>query len=479
MDDPMQTTEPDTELIERLAQHRIIGAAPPEELAWLASHGKLHQFDTGAVVSARDAGRPEGMFIVLSGHFAISVDRGTGRHKVIEWFAGDIAGYLPYSRLNAPPGDAVTEAPTEVLTIHSSDFPEMIATCHEVTAMVVHVMLDRARSFTSGALHDEKMLSLGKLAAGLAHELNNPASAVARSAKMLTTNLAAAEMAARMLGASRLNDEQLAALDSIRECCLSTSRGGVRSPIQQAEREDEIADWLDDHGADSSIAESLAETSVTIGALDKLAQSIEGSALDAALRWVATGCTVRALAQEIEQAAFRIHTLVTAVKGFTYMDQSTTSQPCSVGDGLRNTLAVLRSKAQSKSLAVDIRVDDDLPEVDGFGGELNQVWMNLIDNAIDASPESGHVEVTATREGDEVIIHVVDNGPGIPQEVRDRIFDPFFTTKPVGQGTGLGLDISRRLVQRHNGQIELTSQPGRTEFRVLLPVARTTTNVQS
>jgi signal transduction histidine kinase len=471
--------EPDTELIERLAQHRTIGAAPPEELAWLAAHGRLHQYETGEVVSAKSAGRPEGLFIVLSGHFGISLDRGTGRHKVIEWFAGDIAGYLPYSRLNAPPGDAVTEAPTEVLTIYSRDFPEMIAACHEVTSILVHVMLDRARMFTSGALHDEKMMSLGKLAAGLAHELNNPASAVARSAKMLTTNLADAEMAARTLGASRLSDEQLAALDSIRECCLSTTSDRVRSPIEQAEREDEIADWLDDHGADSAIAASLADTNVSIGALDKLAESIEGETLDTVLRWVATGATVRGLAEEIEQAAFRIHTLVTAVKGFTYMDQSTTSQPCSVGDGLRNTLAVLRAKAQAKSLAVAVRVDDDLPEVDGFGGELNQVWMNLIDNAIDAAPESGHIEVTATREGDSVEVAVVDNGPGIPQEVRDRIFDPFFTTKPVGKGTGLGLDISRRLVQRHNGQIQLTSEPGRTEFRVSLPVARTTLTTTS
>jgi signal transduction histidine kinase len=411
------------------------------------------------------------MFIVLSGHAALWADRGGGRHKVIEWRGGDVMGLLPYSRMGAPPGDSITEERTELLLIRSADFPAMIRDCHEVTSNLIHVMLDRARQFTFSDLHDEKMVSLGKLAAGLAHELNNPASAVARSAKQLTSRLIAAEMAARSLGAARLDDAQLATLDATRESCLAIPATAVRSPIEQADREDTIADWLEAHRANPSIAEQLAETGVTMKALDDLAQALEGETLDAALRWIATGCSVRSLALEIERAAYRISDLVTAVKGFTYMDQATTPQPVDVGEGLLNTLAVLKAKARSKSVGVVVNIEEKLPRIDGFGGELNQVWANLIDNAIDAVAESGHVEVTATHEGQSVVVRIIDDGPGIPQEIRDRIFDPFFTTKPIGAGTGLGLDITRRLIRRHDGVIDIESQPGRTAFTVSLPAA--------
>jgi signal transduction histidine kinase len=162
---------------------------------------------------------------------------------------------------------------------------------------------------------------------------------------------------------------------------------------------------------------------------------------------------------------------VAAIKGFTEMDRASVPEPVDISRGLTNTLTVLRSKAKRKSVGVTVNVAADLPLVNGFGSELNQVWANLIDNALDAIADAGHVQVMAAREGPCVVVRVIDDGPGVPSEIRDRIFDPFFTTKPVGEGTGLGLDIVRRLVQRHNGQIELDSRPGRTEFRVSLPVA--------
>ncbi len=167
----------------------------------------------------------------------------------------------------------------------------------------------------------------------------------------------------------------------------------------------------------------------------------------------------------------RISGLVTAIKGFTHMDQASVAEPVDLIGGLDNTVAVLRSKARDKSAAVVVEADADLPHVRGFAGELNQIWANLIDNALDAIPESGRVEVMATREQQRVVVRIVDNGPGIPEQVRERIFDPFFTTKPAGQGTGLGLDIVRRLVHHNDGEITVESQPGRTEFRVVLPIA--------
>jgi signal transduction histidine kinase len=458
-----------TDLVDQLTEHKTLGTAPREELAWLASHGVIRHLNEGDVLTAKGA-PVEGLFVLLSGHVAIFVDRGAGRNKVMEWRAGDVTGLLPYSRLVSPPGDNVALAPTVILALHRDHFAAMTRDCHQITSILVHKMLDRARLFTSSDLHDEKMVSLGKLSAGLAHELNNPASAIERSAALLEDRLEDAERATRALGASRLTDAQLAAIDAVRESCLASPQG-VLSPIQQAEREDAIADWLADHHLDPAIAAPLAETAVTLDALERIANAVSGPPLDAVLRWAAAGCSVRGLASEIQEAATRISGLVQAVKGFTHMDQATVAEPVDLPSSLSNTVTILRSKARTKSVAVVVSVEPDLPRVRGFVSELNQIWANLIDNALDAVADAGRVEITAKRERQRIVVRVVDDGPGIPAEIRARIFDPFFTTKPVGRGTGLGLDIVRRLINHNDAEIDVESRPGRTEFRVSLPLA--------
>ena len=459
-----------TDLVDRLAEHKVLVAAPREELTWLASHGSLRQLDSGDVLTAKGA-KVEGLFVVLSGRVAIFVDRGAGLHKIMEWREGEVTGLLPYSRLVSPPGDTVAQEPTTILAVHRDDLRAMIRECHEITSILVHTMVDRARAFTSSELHDEKMVSLGKLSAGLAHELNNPASAIERSAALLVDRLEDAERAARVFGAAKLTDRQLATADAIREACVAGHVHGVRSPIEQAEREEAIADWLAGHGVDVGTAEALADTAVTLEALDLLAKAVDGPALNAVLRCAAAECAVRALAAEIQEAATRISGLVTAIKGFTHMDQAMVAESVDLRQSLGNTVAVLKAKARAKSVAVAVDVEPDLPHVRGVVGELNQIWLNLIDNALDAVPGSGRVEVLANRERQRVVVRIVDDGPGIPTEIRERIFDPFFTTKPMGQGTGLGLDIVRRLVRHNDGEIAVESQPGRTEFQVVLPIA--------
>jgi signal transduction histidine kinase len=458
------------ELVDILANHRTLGKAPREELEWIAAHGTLRQLQPGDVVAARTE-IVDALYILLSGRLSHHVDRGAGRRKVMEWVGGEVTGVLPYSRMTTPPGDTVVDEFTEAVRIAREDLPELIRNCYQVTATLVHAMTDRARRFTSTDLRDEKLISLGKLASGLAHELNNPASAAMRDAKSLSDALGVAEEAARSLAAAELTSAQLKELDEVRKLLQTSSPQPYMSGMALADREEAIVEWLEHHDLDGVAAEELARTTLTTEILDRLARTLQRDSLGAALRWIAGGANARALACDIERAVSRIHALVASVKGFTHMDQAPVAAPVDVSRGLNDTVSILDGKARGKSVAISLTLSPDLPPIHGIGGEVNQIWMNLIDNAIDAAPERGHVEVTAVQEGTCVVVRVMDDGGGIPEDIRERIFDPFFTTKPVGGGSGLGLDIVRRIVQWHNGEIEVDSRPGRTEFCVKMPVA--------
>jgi signal transduction histidine kinase len=458
----------DAALVERLAAHKTLGGVPRRELEWLVAHGQVRSYDVGEVIVPPGESVVD-MVIMFEGRAVIYLDRGSGRRKVMEWRGGDVTGLLPYSRMVRAPGSSVIEEPSVGLLIHRDCFTEMIRECPHVTEILVHTMIDRARQFTSTDWQDEKMMSLGKLAAGLAHELNNPASAVARASKTLEEGLTELEDAGYALGAMHLPDEVYEEVERLRAGSVMSRSTGVFSAIEASDREDALADWLEAHKIDIGAAQALVESGITTEALDDLAGMLQGEALSTAVRWIAAGYTTRSLAGDIERASSRIHQLVGAIKRFTYMDKATVSEPTSVVQGITDTVFVLSSKAKAKSATVKLDIADNLPMVRSFGGELNQVWSNLVENALDAIGTGGEVTVSARCENKRVVVRVVDNGPGIPPDVQTRIFDPFFTTKPVGEGTGLGLDISRRIVRTHDGNIELDSRPGRTEFRVLLP----------
>jgi len=462
-----------TDLVDRLAALPRLAGVPREELDWLVEHGRFEAHEAGHVIGPKDA-RIQELWVVVSGRVAIRVDRGVGPRLVTEWHAGEPTGMLPYSRMKGPPGDNYCAEKTEVLAIREEHFPEMVHRCPLFTAYTVHTMLDRARNFNTSALQDEKMVSLGKLAAGLAHELNNPASATKRGASILLEELSQLDAALRALGAGEITRELVDALEQVGRLAQERPDSTLRSPIDQADREDEITDWLVRHEADPGHAAPLADTAVTIEALDTLANAASGERLDSALRWLAARSATHALAADVEHAATRIYELVGAVKKFTYMDNLAGPESVDVEAGIRDTLRVLDAKVRSKNAFIRLDVESDLPRARAIGGELNQVWMNLIDNALYAIPESGRIEIIARRELDRVVIRVTDNGPGIPADKLERIFDPFFTTKPPGEGTGLGLDMSRRLVRRYHGDVSVESRPGRTEFRVSLLVDKAT-----
>jgi signal transduction histidine kinase len=464
-----RTAEEDADLLARLTGHRAIGKAPRAELEWLVAHGALEHYEPGRMIARK--GEPvEALYVILKGHVSHFMDQGGTWRKAIDWREGDATGLLPYSRLTNAPGNSIIQEPTDALRVAGEHLPALPIECPHVTGALVHAMVDRARAFKVSDLQVEKMASLGKLAAGLAHELNNPASAAARSAQLISQALAESDAASRAFGAADLDAHALAMVERIRSICGAAPATSVLSPLERADREESLANWLLDHGADDALAAPLAETDVTLALLDDLAATISGDQLVTSLRWVAAGCTVRGLARDIERAASRVHELVSAVKGFTYMDRAASPEPVDIAKGLTDTLAVMAAKARKKSASLTVDVPADLPRVRGFGGELNQVWANLVDNALDAVSDGGQVIVTARAAGAKVVVRVTDDGPGIPAEVKSRIFDPFFTTKPVGKGTGLGLDIVRRLVDRNDGSIEVESEPGQTEFRVALPV---------
>jgi signal transduction histidine kinase len=389
--------------------------------------------------------------------------------RVRQWQACDISGYLPYSRMTEIPGDVIADEPVELLVIPRAQLRDMIRECHEFTALCVHEMIDRARLFKTHDLQFEKMASLGRLSAGIAHELNNPSAAIVRTAGELAACRLELEAAARALGAASISQSEGDAV-RVLESITQDIAGHTERPLDRADREDAIAAWLEDRALDAGLAEPLADAGLTIDRLDRAAAAL-ADRLQTALRFVASSHQARRLTAEIQIASSRIHTLVGAMKNYTHRDQAPVPEPVRLEENLSDTLTILRAEAKKNGIVLELQVEPSLPDVIGVRGELNQVWLNLVDNAIDAAPPGGHVVVAARRDGPVVAISVVDNGPGIAPADRERLFEPFFTTKPVGEGTGLGLDLALGIVHRHGGSIGVESSPGRTEFRVSLPIA--------
>jgi signal transduction histidine kinase len=462
-------TPPD--LVDRLSAFETLAGVPRTEIQWLAASGEVRSFARGEIF-LRKGDEARQMLIVLTGRVVVTFEQGTGHRHAIESPAGTLTGLLPYSRLTRALGDVMSEEETEGLVIDRDQLPELIRECPIITTRLVHTMVDRARMFAGIDWQDEKLLSLGRLAAGLAHELDNPASAAARSAKLLAPALRELGDAAFAVSAAEPTPDQRAQITALVDESLRGSTACALSPVERSVREETLANWLEARGADAGSAEVFAEHGLTTTDLERLAGALPSRLLDAALRWITAVHTSVELAANVERSASRIHELVSAVKRFTYVDRGGAAEPTDVGRALTDTVAVLAAKAQEKSIRVTLDIAPDLPLVSANCAALNQVWSNLLENALDAAPRSGAVRVNAVREESSLVVRVIDDGPGIPPEVQQRMFDPFFTTKRVGEGAGLGLDIARRVVRTMEGQIDVATRPGRTEFRVSLPVTQ-------
>ncbi len=350
-------------------------------------------------------------------------------------------------------------------------------------SLINEVQAEKKKS--EALLQQEKMAALGKVSAGLAHDLNNPAAAAVRAVQELNEAFDAVGAFSVELAGMALSPEQWAFLSMVKRRTAADSEAWKPAdPLKESEREDGFSDWLEDRGIPDGwkLAPTFAQANLSVDGLETLAEGLPPEAGPAAISWLERSLAADALIREIKRSTQRISELVNAVKSYSFMDQAP-RQDLDVHQGLEDSLTLLGRKLEDHHIVVHREFYPGLPRIDAFGSELNQVWTNLLDNAIDAIRSEagvgegggggggGEIRLRTARETDAVTVEVVDNGPGVPEEIQPRIFEPFFTTKDVGEGAGLGLQIVHRIVcETHQGAIALESEPGETRFRVRLPV---------
>jgi signal transduction histidine kinase len=357
-----------------------------------------------------------------------------------------------------------------VLRFPSSLFPELIQKMPELVQRLVGLMSDRIRETTRREQQRDRLASLGKLSAGLAHELNNPASAAKRATSQLRDILKKIRDASHELGRRDLTVVQKAEIEKM-EASFVQSNEVPHDSLAISDLEDQIDSLLRSHGQSDlwQLAADLARKNIKPEALESLFAILDAGTARAALVRIAASVEIATLLNEIESATSRISDLVGAIKEYTYMDQ-TPVQSVDIAKSLETTLTILNHKLK-RGVVVQRDYQRVPLLVNSFGSELNQVWTNIIDNAIDAMHGKGELRVKTSRDDDCVVVEIADNGPGIPADVQPHIFEPFFTTKGVGEGTGLGLDTAQRIVKKHRGTIQVTSKPGDTRFQVWLPLS--------
>ena len=449
----------------------VFGDLPEDELEWVAQRMEEVRFHEGEIYGK--PGDPvDYLVVLLEGELQFERKDTPGAAALIAE-AGDVTGLLPFSRLKEFRGTARAAMASRVLRLHKKHFPDMLQRVPVLGQRLVGLMSDRIRETARIDTQQDKLMALGKLSAGLAHELNNPATAARRAALNLTEAMDDVRTASLKFLERPLSTAQREAVLMLEKKSAEKAASRVgppEDPLELSDREEQITTWLDRHGVEESwmIAPVLAESGGTTAKLDELKRLLGAELIGPAVKRVAAVITIFGLIQEIDNSTRRISDLVTAIKRYSYMDQSPI-QEVNLQEDLENTLKIFGHRLKT-GVAVVRDYDPELPRVCGYGSELNQVWTNLIDNAIDAMGGKGELRIRTARELESAIVEIADSGPGVAPEIQSKIFDPFFTTKKVGEGTGLGLDTAMRIVRKHHGAIEVRSKLGDTRFRVRLPI---------
>lgn len=460
--------------VEALRRVHVFADLPDEQLQWFAGNTEDRRFAMGDVLF-RKGDKPEAMVVYLEGEVHAYWDE-IDHDVVYVLRAGDpsteVSGMLPFSRMTAFQGTGRAVTDVRLLWFPVSLFPEMMQRMPVLVQRLVGIMSDRVREATTLDQQQDKLMALGKLSAGLAHELNNPAAGATRAANDLIETLKELRAADMRLCSHDLTAKQQASIDAFESRAIDrTATTRPLNALDQSDREDEVSEWLESHGVSEpwKLSANLVEAGIDTEALDQLRREIPPTAIGDVLARINSQLAAAKLASEIKTSTTRISDLVKAIKEYSYMDQASV-QELDIHKGLENTLLILKYKLRKKDITVTRDYAESLPLIKAYGSELNQVWTNLIVNAVDAMSSGGTLKVRTKREPTDILIEIRDNGAGIPAAVRSRIFEPFFTTKAVGEGTGLGLDTVARIVRKHRGNVRFESKPGDTCFQVRLPI---------
>jgi len=408
-------------------------------------------------------------FVVLKGEFAIHKQSGQSLIKIDVRSPGDVLGEM--ALLSQAPRSATVTAVTdcETLCISKDAFEKLLSTSSTAALAVLHWVMTRLTQNEALLHQQERMAALGTLSAGLAHELNNPAAAAQRSASELYKTLIKWQGLTHQIEATAFKNNQTAWLNDLMKEATRRYESPVKvEALEKIDLVDQLQAWLEADGVESAweLAPALVNFGWNVESLEKLK---DNSSRHLAIQWLGVGCAMMSLLSETREATERLSQIVRAVKSYTYLDQAPLLE-VDVHEGLESTLVILQHKLKH-GVTIKREYSVNLPRIEAYASELNQVWTNIMDNAIDALNGRGEIILRTYAEDNHVIVEIVDNGPGIPENIRSRIYEPFFTTKPPGKGTGLGLHISHDIVaNRHHGQLLVESQVGETRFKVVLPV---------
>jgi signal transduction histidine kinase len=453
-------------LVDELRKVSVFSDLPQEHLEWFVSNCKEHRFAQGELVF-REGTPAEFMSIIFEGRIFARRESEGADSPIFIAKKGDVTGVLPFSRMTKVTITGRAEEPVRLLQFPASLFREMLHRMPELGQRLVGLLTDRVREVTRGEQQRDKLAALGKLSAGLAHELNNPAAAAARSAEALLDCLDRLRKLDAEPYLSAANCADIAKVEA--ELRNELQPPAFKDQLERSDREEAISTWLDNHQIPEpwKLSPLLTDANLTIDHLERYAVAA-GASLSTGLARFATFLEMERIIGQISHSTKRISTLVKAIKEYSYMDQSPV-QEVDIVRGIETTLAIMEHKLR-KGITVVRDFAPNIPKVTANGSELNQIWTNLIDNAADAMNNKGILRVSVKSVEDTVLVEVADNGSGIPKDVQSRVFEPFFTTKGVGDGTGLGLDAVHRIVRKMRGTITFTSVPGDTRFQVRIPI---------
>lgn len=451
----------------------LFQALPIDRLQWVCHRAQLIELPENYIL-VREGEPPLGFLILMAGQIGLTrksdgLEMPVGHHEAPAFF-----GEVPILTGELSPVTVRSKTNCRLYQLCNEDFLTLMHECRAFEQQIFQTVARRTRGIESFVRSREKMAALGTLAAGLAHELNNPAAAVVRALKDVTPAMIELQRMNLVYGQTQVEPEHtqewLKARDSGYEAILTRQI----DPMTLSDREEELLEWLEDYGVEDAwkLAEPLAQGNVQVATLEHLMERWRNDPTELremGIRWLSLSFEVMSMITSGLRGAERIAELVRSMKSYSHLDQEA-KQIINIHDGLEDTLKLFSYKLKH-SVEVKRNYDPEVPQLMAFGSELNQVWTNLIDNAIDAMNEKGILELTTQKQGDRVLVQITDSGPGIPPEIRSRIFEPFFTTKPVGKGSGLGLEMVRRIVEnRHQGSVTVESQPGKTQFTVCLPI---------